>query len=138
MPPNPNYKEALTEYFSKREEVLCAYLFGSQARGRGNSHSDVDIAILYDESIPPAEYTDRQITLSIEISQQLDKNTDIIILNRASPYLKFQVIREGARIYEKPTRVGRAFEARSIIEYFDFLPVKNLLESALIKRIKEA
>ncbi len=138
MPDEPNYKQALAEYFSRKEEVLCVYLFGSQAVGKQNAYSDVDIAVLYDESIPASEYTDGQISLSIDLSRLLGKNIDIIILNKAAPYLKFQIIQNGVRVYEKPARTDRTFEAHSIIEYFDFLPIKNLLESAMIKRIKEA
>ena len=134
----PNFKDTLKNYFADKTEVSCAYLFGSAACGKENAYSDVDIAILYDDTVSFSEYTDRQIALIVELSQLLDRNVDIVILNRAAPYLKFQAIKEGVRIYENPARQGRAFEARSIVEYFDFLPVKNLLESSLIKRTKEA
>ena len=125
-------------YFSGIKGVLCAYLFGSVAADKDNPYSDVDIAVLYDDSVAPSEYTDKQIDLSVELSRLLDRNVDIIILNNAGPFLKFQVIQNGARVYENPARNSRAFEAYSLIEYFDFLPLKNMLESSLIRRIKEA
>lgn len=133
---DPGYKNIFNKYFSNRPEVLCVYLFGSAAKEKENVYSDIDVAILYNNSIPSKEYTDRQITLSIELGQLLGREVDVIILNHTAPYLKFQVIKEGIRVYESPARKDRAFEAHSIIDYFDFLPVKNLLESSIIKRIK--
>ena len=133
-----DYKNILEEYFSTKPEVLCVYLFGSAAKGKENVHSDIDIAVLYDDSILTSEYADKQIAVSVELSRLLNRNVDIIILNQAGPYLKFQIFRDGVRVYEHPKRSDREFEAHSIIEYFDFLPIKNLLESSLIKRLKEA
>lgn len=138
MDDKKDYKNILKDYFLNKPEVLCIYLFGSVAREKEHSYSDIDMAVLYDDSVPPSSYADRQITFSVEMSQLLDKNVDILILNRASPYLKFQIFREGIRIYENQKRKDRSFEAHSILEYFDFLPIKNLLEASLIKRIKEA
>lgn len=131
-------KDILNRYFLNKPEVLCAYIFGSVAKEKEHSYSDIDIAVLYDDAVSSSQYADEGINLSVELSQLLAKNADIITLNRASPYLKFQIIREGVRIYESPRRKDRTFEAHSIIEYFDFLPIKNLLELSMMKRIKEA
>ncbi|MDP2913009.1 MAG: nucleotidyltransferase domain-containing protein [Candidatus Omnitrophota bacterium] len=132
------YEDTLKEFFSDKEEVVCVYLFGSAAARKGNFYSDVDIAVLYDNSVVRSEYTDKQIDLSVELSRLLDRNVDIIILNNAGPYLKFQVIKSGIRVYEDQKRDNRTFEARSIVEYFDFLPVKNMLEASVIKNIRGA
>ncbi|MGH8666784.1 MAG: nucleotidyltransferase domain-containing protein, partial [Burkholderiales bacterium] len=35
------------------EDIACAYLFGSRARGDARAESDVDVAVLFSES-PPA------------------------------------------------------------------------------------
>ena len=132
------YKEKLNEYFKSKNEVLAVYLFGSTARGKENAYSDVDIAILYDDSVPASEYTDRQISLIVELSAIINKNVDVVVLNRAGAYLKFQVMREGVRIYESPKRQGRPFEARAMIEYFDFLPIKTRIENAIIAKLRKA
>jgi len=73
----------------------------------------------------------------VDLCELLCLNVDIIVLNQAAPYLRFQVIQNGVKVYENPKRKDRAFEARSIVEFFDFLPLKNLLESSVLKRIKE-
>lgn len=133
----PDYKKMLNEYFRNKPNILCVYLFGSVANAKESPSSDVDIAVLYNNSVSASKYTDQQIDTSIDLSLLLDKNVDVIILNRAAPYLKFQIIQKGIRVYENPKRESRIFEARSILEYFDFEPIKNLLELSLIKRIKE-
>ncbi|MGH8673585.1 MAG: nucleotidyltransferase domain-containing protein [Burkholderiales bacterium] len=40
----------LSQALAPREEVLEAYLFGSQATGKAQAHSDVDIAVYVDDS----------------------------------------------------------------------------------------
>ena len=46
--------DALRRHFDsmQSEDIVCAYLFGSVARGIGHSGSDVDIAVLYEEKPP--------------------------------------------------------------------------------------
>ncbi len=73
-----------------------------------------------------------------ELSSILDKDIDVVILNKATSFLKFQTIKNGIRVYEQPTRANRDFEARSIMEYFDFRPIRRKLEAALINNIKGA
>jgi hypothetical protein len=132
------YKKNIRTYFRDKHEVLCVYIFGSAAAGKETPYSDIDVAILFDDSVSPLEYSDRQIALSIELGRLLNREIDVIILNRAAPYLKFQIIKEGAIVYESPARSGRPFEARAVLEYFDFLPVKNMLESAMMRKVKGA
>jgi predicted nucleotidyltransferase len=38
--------EALVEYFAGQDDVLAAYLFGSQACSKARPASDVDVAVL--------------------------------------------------------------------------------------------
>ena len=38
----------LAGYFARRPDVVCAYLFGSQATGTACAASDVDVAVLLD------------------------------------------------------------------------------------------
>jgi len=39
------YEKELTEYFSSKESIILAYLFGSTVRGDTGRLSDVDIAV---------------------------------------------------------------------------------------------
>lgn len=133
---NNNIAE-INNILKKDDSILAAYLFGSQAKGSANKYSDFDIGILFDYQTKAKEYTDRQIAIINSLSAALHKEVDAVILNRAPVFLKYHILKEGIKVYERPHRPEHSFEANAIIEYFDFLPVKNRIEGALIKKIKE-
>lgn len=130
-------QEAVKDYFSGQKDVVCAYLFGSTAAGKTHQASDVDIAVLFQEGLPQEEQSSRSLLMMDELSRILDKDIDVVVLNSANSFLKFQVIKSGLRICEDKERKSRGFEARAVMEYFDFLPIRNRLEEALINNIKE-
>ena len=129
-------KKAIKNYMAKEKDILCVYLFGSAASGKENKFSDVDIAILFDDTVGRQSYSQRALSVMDALSAALDKNIDIVVLNVANSFLKFRVIKTGIRLYERPDRGSRSFEARSVIEYFDFFPIREMLEKALITNIK--
>jgi hypothetical protein len=129
-------KKAIKNYMTKESDILCVYLFGSTASGKENKFSDVDIAVLFDDTVGQEKYSQRALSVMDGLSVVLDKNVDIIVLNTANSFLKFRIIKTGTRIYERPDRGSRYFEARSIIEYFDFFPIREMLEKALIANVK--
>jgi hypothetical protein len=135
---NPSYKEIVEKIVKKDNAVLAAYIFGSHARGTAKKTSDVDIAILFDSTVKESLMSDRQLEMTSSLSQNLNKEVDVVILNRAATLLKYMVLREGKRVYERPGRDDRSFEVKSMNEYYDFLPIKNMLDQAMIKRIKKA
>jgi predicted nucleotidyltransferase len=134
----------LTDYFSDRDEILSVYLFGSAAldksglpAGQAGKDSDVDIAVLFSDSIKAKDYAGKIISMTDGISRILDKEVDIVALNSADCILRFQVIKKGIRIVERDRIGNRRNEARSVIEYLDFIPMRRMMEESLIKRIKK-
>jgi len=120
------------------KSILKAYIFGSQIKGKANKYSDIDIAVLFDNKVGKKDYMDKQIALASSLSEALNKEIDIIILNQASLFLKYHILKEGMKIYEKPGRKEHNFEALTIIQYFDFLPIKSRIENGILSKIKEA
>ena len=86
---NKSKIKALKDYFQKREDVLMAFLFGSQAKKLSSKRSDWDISVY----LKPASYQveweqERDYPQEDEIWGDLIKmldtdNVDLIILNRA-------------------------------------------------------
>lgn len=120
------------------ESIAAVYLFGSYAKGKAAKFSDVDMAVLFEARVPKEEYADRQVALMLELSRVLNKEADVVILNSASLFMKYHVLKEGRKIYENPGRNEHSFEAMAIVQYLDFLPLKTRMEAGLLRHIKEA
>jgi uncharacterized protein len=129
-------KKAIVNYMVKEKGILCVYLFGSAASGKENRFSDIDIAVLFDDNVDRQSYCEHALSVMDGLSAALDKNVDIVVLNTANSFLKFRIIKSGVRLYERPDRGSRSFEARSVVEYFDFSPIREMLEKALVSNIK--
>ncbi|MBJ7536470.1 type VII toxin-antitoxin system MntA family adenylyltransferase antitoxin [Marinomonas transparens] len=71
------------------------YLFGSQASGQTNQHSDIDIAVLMAHKIDPIVRFDIQQTLAIKFDQDID----LVDLLSASTVLQNQVIQHGICLF---------------------------------------
>ncbi|MEI7673780.1 MAG: nucleotidyltransferase domain-containing protein [Deltaproteobacteria bacterium] len=131
-------RDAARNCFEREKSVLCAYLFGSFASGKENRTSDMDIAVLFDAPTPRSEYSGRVLSMMDALSASFDRDVDMVVLNDADSFLKFQVLKTGERIYERTDRRKRDFERMAVLEYFDYLPIRKKLEAAFIRGIKEA
>lgn len=90
------YEKELTEYFSSKDSVTLAYLFGSTVRGDTGKLSDVDIGILLDEKLSKEDCFDLELKLISEITILIKKNKiDLVVLNEAPLLLAHNIIKEG-------------------------------------------
>jgi predicted nucleotidyltransferase len=103
------------------EELACAYLFGSYARGEEKQGSDVDLAILYRET-PPATLEGLGLDIADALSARLKRKVDVVVLNSASPDLVHRVLRDGILVLETDRAARVRFEVKKRSEYFDVLP----------------
>ena len=103
------------------EELACAYLFGSYARGEEKQGSDVDLAILYRET-PPATLEGLGLDIADALSARLKRMVDVVVLNRASPDLVHRILRDGILVLETDRAARVRFEVKKRSEYFDVLP----------------
>jgi predicted nucleotidyltransferase len=104
------------------EDVVCAYLFGSQARGTARHESDVDVAILL--RTPPARTLEGQVPpLGAELERALGRCVDLVLLNDAPPDLTHRILRDGNLVLDRDRAARIRFEVKARNEYFDLLPV---------------
>ncbi|HAH21675.1 MAG TPA: nucleotidyltransferase domain-containing protein [Candidatus Omnitrophica bacterium] len=127
---------AVMNSLKRDNSLLAIYLFGSRASGKARKYSDIDIAALYDEKVDKKEYTDKRIEIMTAVSELLDREVDVVVLNQAPPILKYHILKYGMRLYERSNRQEHSFEVQAIQEYFDFLPIRNRMEQGLIKKVK--
>lgn len=116
--------------------VVLAYLFGSRAEGRVHDRSDVDVAVLLDESLSPVEQGRWQLEL---ISRLTDvwrtDDIDLVILNRAPAFLRHQVIKACRRLYVRDETARVRFEVQTMRDWFDWQPHRRRLDRAMLRNI---
>ena len=70
------------------------WLFGSCARGEPRQHSDIDIAILARDDLPPAFFAELQDEIE---ESTIPYDVDLVDLRHADPALVEEVRREGVK-----------------------------------------
>jgi len=127
----------LAEYLDSQEDILLAYLFGSAVSGRSNPMSDVDLAVLVQPQPDLPSLLERQLTLSRAVAEYAGREVDLVLLNRASPFMKYEVARHGRVLYERRPAERIAFEARARQRYFDLKPMLEFHSEVVLRRIEE-
>lgn len=110
---------------SAEDQIVCAYLFGSVARGEATDGSDVDLAILLRET-PEGKLTDLRFTLEGRIERNVGLAAQVVVLNDAPADLVHQVLLDGRLLIDRDPSARVRFEVRARNEYFDLLPVLKL------------
>ncbi|MBZ4687485.1 MAG: putative nucleotidyltransferase [Clostridiales bacterium] len=129
-----DYKK-VKEFFSKDNNIIAAYLFGSRAVGVAREDSDFDIAVLM-ENVPD-EAINYRIERAMELEKILGKEVDLIILNNSSYILQFQVIKEGKIIYEKDADKRAIYQMHFLSRYYDYIRFFDFHSRYLCNEIKE-
>jgi len=128
----------LVKYFTTRQEIDFAYVFGSYALHKENQLSDVDIAVYLDDTIPEDKYFDIRLCLINDISSILRTNeVDLIILNQADLLLKYQVVYSRVVLYERDKYKRIDFEVRVLDFYFDTEPLRRIQRENFKKNVEE-
>lgn len=127
----------LAEELCKKSFVVLIYLFGSLARNEIGPLSDVDIAVLLEGNIPRDQYFSIRQDLFRRASSILRTDeVDVVILNRATPLMKYQIIKYGRLLYAKTDSQKNEFEQRVLADYFDTTWLRKVQEQCLLKRVK--
>lgn len=125
--------EGLKKMLQTKKNIVFAYLYGSRAKGTSRPDSDIDIAIYLSEKMTTDEYLD----LKMELSEDLTKDVDLILLNEASPLLKFEVYQNHKVIFSKDKDAETSFKVKTIFEYNDFKKYIDYSHKKRINRIKK-
>lgn len=112
----------MRELFVKHN-IKLVVLFGSRARGEPWPDSDWDLAVLFD----PENYKQNQHNvagLRKELLRELcsvlgTSRVDLVILNQASPYLRYQVAKSGTPLYEEKKGDFASFASLAVRSYSD-------------------
>ena len=122
--------------------VDVAYLYGSVAEGRLHPFSDVDIALVLDEtalrSLSPLERLELELKLEMAIEDLCDiSNADVRVINDAPLVFRGQVACNGIRLYSRNAERRIEFETATWDEYFDFQPTLRMMRQAFFDRLRK-
>jgi predicted nucleotidyltransferase len=126
---NSNTVKILKGFLEGREQILLVFIFGSFATRRITSYSDIDIAILF-ESLPDVYETNQ---LRDELTELLNRDTDVIVLNNASPILRMQVLKKGVLILSKERRYFHQFFVDTVNQYDDLKRIRKNCEDSILR-----
>ena len=116
------------EYLKSRKDVLFAYLFGSIARGRPSSLSDVDFAVYFSED---ADVLERKMEILGKLIELLETDEiDLVILNSAPLALRMKILETKKVIVDNAPFLRHDYESLTMREYFDF----SIREMAILER----
>ncbi len=126
--------DRLAAALAARVEVLEAYLFGSQARGDAQPHSDVDVAVYLDPAAPDRTAFGLDAEIAADLMRALGRSdVEVVLLNRADPVLYHRVLRDGVRLCSRDLAKTTAREGRALSRYCDYVP-----QLAKIRAAREA
>jgi predicted nucleotidyltransferase len=120
----------IKKIFSQENNILLAYIFGSQLKGKIGPLSDYDFAIFLSQK-PSFQF---KYGFKNKLVNFLDTlQVDLIILNDALVELKYKIIATGKIIYQKNSTIRTEFEADTLSRYFDYLPVLRAQKKDILK-----
>jgi predicted nucleotidyltransferase len=119
--------------------VALVYLHGSVARGCPLPTSDVDLALVLNESLPKAN--DR-LKLEFQIQAVVEaacgvKNVDARVINQAPVLAQGEILREGICLYARDPAQRAEFESLVRRKYFDYLPAAQRMQRAFLHRVRQ-
>ena len=105
--------------------VRLAWLFGSRVRGTARAESDVDVAVLVDDTCADGSgaLKDSYFRVIGVLGRAVRSDLiDVVILNHAPPLLRHRVVRDGILLYARSEAERVRFVHRATREYLDFEP----------------
>lgn len=121
----------------KENNVVLAYVYGSVAKGKENSLSDIDVAVLFPEKVKKSDYLDLRIKIAGKIDRALKiYKTEVICLNQAPPFLRHEAVYSGINICCADNNIKRDFEFKTLQEYEDFKYYLSIGSSTMKNQIK--
>ncbi len=124
-------------YFMDQPDVIAVYLYGSQAAGKQDRASDVDIGVLIDSSGRETE-GEKRTRYMVELATVLRKEIHPVILNSAGEELMRQIFLRGKCILVNEPKKLAIFKMTMFSRIADFSYYRNQMQSGLTRNIMES
>lgn len=119
---------------AEKYDLKLVVLYGSQATGKANENSDIDIAILGNRRID----FDRHIELINEFTGLFHTDeVDVKLLHSTNPLFRYQVMRDGILLFGKKHDFisFRAYAFRDYMDSRDLLRLKQIMIQSRVNRL---
>jgi predicted nucleotidyltransferase len=114
---------------SGQSAISGAYIFGSAAKGKEHSSSDIDVGLLLDE----ARLEDFALLSFVSsLERACGTRVDVVVLNRADEVLKYEIRRSGRLVFERDANHRKQFEIKGRKTYEDFLYLHRRYTGAVL------
>lgn len=118
--------------------VVAAYLIGSRARGTAGPLSDLDLAVLHSADLDTRSRLDLRLKLMADAGAALGTTEiDVLLLNGAPALIRHRALREGMVLVDNDPAARVAFYVRTLNDYVDTEPLRQLVSERLRTSIKE-
>ncbi|NWF75546.1 MAG: nucleotidyltransferase domain-containing protein [Nitrospirae bacterium] len=112
----------LKAYFQEDSNVQFAFIFGSYVKGRQKRGSDLDVAVFFKnppEGLDLLGYTNK-------LSDILEKEVHLVVLNNAPPLLRHQIVKYGIRLIKKDESLYTRFREKTMTDYEEYKNVSGM------------
>jgi predicted nucleotidyltransferase len=125
--------DQIKEYLKNHKAVKFAYLFGSHAAGKAGPLSDLDIGVYLDGRVNSLTHRLKLLEELVRITN--NEKIEVVVLNAATPMLKYEVIRYNHILKDDaPRRV--IFETEVLRDYLDTAYLRRIHQESIIEKIK--
>ena len=129
-------EDKLRAYFSKRKEVVAAFLFGSYARNQERFDSDVDVAVLLTPEAAPEASALRSL-YGVHLGKALGRDVQTVMMNTAGEELLKQIFSKGKRLQVNDSRNYAIFQMSAYCRIADFARYRKMFQRGFINRLRK-
>ncbi len=127
----------IKNYLYSRNEVAVGYIFGSYSAGRVRSKSDIDIAVLFSDTVDSRGYGHIKLSIINDLIELLSfDRIDVVVLNIAPPLLAHEVIKKGTLLFSKDDAKRINYTATATIRYLDTIYLREAQDRILHEKIR--
>lgn len=123
-----------------REDLVAVYLFGSVGGDVAHQFSDVDVAVLLVTGLTDVQMFERGLEIGALLETALRPQgiaVDLVVLNRATPALVFQVIKTGKLLMDREPDARSLFVMRALSQYYDNKRYRDYHMDRLVARVRK-
>jgi predicted nucleotidyltransferase len=111
--------DKVRSYFLNQNNIAAVYIFGSAAKARSHSTSDLDVAVMF-----VTYRADKEgfifLNYLAEMEGLIARKIDLVCFNTADSLLKHQIMKYGQILIDKNPKARVDLMVKAMVEYEDY------------------